>query len=350
MCISAKLCIFQTQDIVFAQANLGCIELYYVSHARPGQGQSGLSHPHPVCGAGNLPVIPALVIREPVREIWEQWLWKKKSQCGVNHCTFISKWLSTLIPALELVNHFSLSWKWVLSMPLEGCETCNPVDRPQCASAANITTSTLCSCFGNLTDLQLRSKCQNCWVYFLIALPITLLWKQYPHRDEQGLENTETWVRWFTSNFKATLTRKKGGKKGYKPVPVRQMGELNSFQLTSCLVNGSLKVPWAYRKRKHRIQSLLIHTAFLVSGSHDAIPTKLYLANLGSCACMVDGRIWPQTVVFLKHSLECCHESCPATFLNVFDGEEICICVHFTRCKRLFCGRKKSCLLEVILI
>lgn len=26
----------------------------------------------------------------------------------------------------------------MLSMPLEGCETCNPMDRPQCSSAANL--------------------------------------------------------------------------------------------------------------------------------------------------------------------------------------------------------------------
>lgn len=44
----------------------------------------------------------------------------------------------------------------------------------------------------------------------------------------------------------------------------------------------------------------------------------------------------------LKCSVQHCHEICPATFLNIFDEQKICICVHFTRRKCLFRGRKNS--------
>lgn len=116
---------------------------------------------------------------------------------------------------------------------------------------------------------ELLSVFLNWFVYYITMKG------SIPTEDEQGLENTGTGVHWFTSNFTATPTRKKGGEKSYyKSVPIRQTGELNSFQLTSCLANRSPKALWvAYRKRGQWIQSHLIHTAFMVSGSHDAIPT-----------------------------------------------------------------------------
>lgn len=131
------------------------------------------------------------------------------------------------------------------------------------------------SSVGMLMDLQLRSKCQNCWVYFLIDLSITLLWKAVS--PQRWARFGEHWDRSTLVHLKlySYSDQEKGGEKSYyKSVPIRQTGELNSFQLTSCLANRSPKALWvAYRKRGQWIQSHLIHTAFMVSGSHDAIPT-----------------------------------------------------------------------------
>lgn len=153
-------------------------------------------------------------------------------------------------------------------------------------------------------NLQLRSKHHKCWVHFLELGPVHWYDRQALLRDEQHSENTEMWIRCFTSNSKATLTRKKE-KSDYKPVPIRQTWELNSFQLTSCLGNGSPEALWEeesmslpYRKTLDIVFLYSYNTR--VKSQPRCCP---YLAKLGSSTC----RRW----VNLASDRNCLFEALP---------------------------------------
>lgn len=94
-------------------------------------------------------------------------------------------------------------------------------------------------------------------------------------------------------------------KSDYKPVPIRQTRELNSFQLTSCLGNGSPEALWEEESMSLPCRKTL-DTVFLYSYNTRVKSQPRccpYLAKLGSSMC----RRW----VNLASDRSCLFEALP---------------------------------------